>query len=74
VRGQEVLVGQQVVRGPVGDDPARGEQDRALAQRRRERQVVRDDQQGALELVQRLDQLAAGAGIASTVAIATRRR
>ena len=32
VRGQELLVGEQFAGRAVGDDPARGEQDRALAQ------------------------------------------
>ena len=35
VRGQELLVGEHLERRPVGDDPARGEQHRALAQRAR---------------------------------------
>ena len=47
----------------VGDDPAGGQDHRALAERRRERQVVGDDEHRALDLVEQLDQLAARARV-----------
>ena len=58
VRGQELLVGEQVERGLVGDDAARAQQHRPLAQPRRERQVVGDDQQRAVQTLEQLHQLA----------------
>ena len=84
------LVAQDLGRRAVGDDPPGGEQHGALAQRRGERQVVGDDQHRALDARRASPSArgaCAGRGsrdgssstsrlgcIASTVAIATRRR
>src|SRR5919202_2180712 len=45
VRGEQVLVAQDVQAPSVGDDPPARQHDRALAQLGRERQVVGDDEQ-----------------------------
>ena len=63
VGGQELAVRQHVAAVAVGHEPAAGEDDGALAQLGREGQVVRDDDERALDRLQDVEQLAARARV-----------
>jgi hypothetical protein len=63
VAGEEPLVGKRRRAGAVGDDAARGEDDGTRAELGREGKVVRDDEHGALDPVEHLEELAAGARV-----------
>ena len=60
--GQQELVPKNLVAGTVGDDAPSREDHGALAELGGERRVVRDDQHRAVDPVEHLPELAAGAG------------